>query len=66
MSSRAFTILVYGLLALAGVAVELLSRRSGSRIPSIRHVARRVMATKSGRVGVLAGWAWLGLHFFAR
>jgi hypothetical protein len=27
---------------------------------------RRVMRTRSGRVGVLVGWAWLGVHFLAR
>jgi hypothetical protein len=29
-------------------------------------VFSRVMRTRSGRVGVMAGWVWLGLHFFAR
>jgi hypothetical protein len=29
-------------------------------------VLRRAMRTRSGRVGVIAGWAWIGIHFFAR
>ena len=66
MSSHAWTVLVYAMLALIGVGLEVASRRSGSAIPSLGAVARRVMRTRPGRVGVIAGWAWLGLHFFAR
>ncbi|MGE5225884.1 MAG: DUF6186 family protein [Planctomycetaceae bacterium] len=29
-------------------------------------VLERVMRTRAGRIGVLAGWAWFGLHLFAR
>jgi hypothetical protein len=29
-------------------------------------VLTRAMRTRTGRVGVLVAWAWLGLHFFAR
>jgi hypothetical protein len=43
-----------------------LSLREGSRIPSLGVVFSRVMRTRSGRVGMMAGWAWVGLHFFAR
>ncbi len=66
MSSHEFTVFVYA--AIVGVAfcLELLSRRRNSRIPSLGTLFRGVMRTHSGRVGVLAGWAWLGLHFWAR
>ena len=66
MSSHSWTVVVYGAIAAAGVGLELASRRAGSAIPSLGNVFRRVMRTRSGRVGVVAGWAWLGLHFFAR
>ncbi len=35
-------------------------------IPSLQEVLTRVMRTRTGRVGVLVAWAWVGLHFFAR
>jgi Family of unknown function (DUF6186) len=66
VSSRAVTVLGYVVLVLAGVVLEAASRRKDSPIPSLRQVVRRVMSSRSGRVGVMAGWAWLGLHFFAR
>jgi hypothetical protein len=66
MTSRDVTIAVYALIASIGVGLQLRSRSAGSRIPSLGDVFRRVMRTRSGRVGVVAGWAWLGLHFFAR
>jgi hypothetical protein len=66
VSSRAVTVVGYVVLVLAGVVLEAASRREGSPIPSLRQVVRRVMSSRSGRVGVMAGWAWLGLHFFAK
>jgi hypothetical protein len=66
VSSHAVTVVVYATIVLAAVVLQLVSRRQGSAIPSLPNVFRRVMSTKSGRVGVVAGWAWLGLHFFAR
>jgi hypothetical protein len=29
-------------------------------------VLSRIMRTRTGRVGALVAWAWLGLHFFAK
>jgi hypothetical protein len=66
MNSHDLTVTVYLVLAAVGVAFQYLSSRPGSRIPSLGQVCTRVMRTRSGRVGVIAGWAWLGLHFFAR
>jgi Family of unknown function (DUF6186) len=66
MTSRAVTIAGYLLIVGCGVALQLSSRRSGSPVPSLGAVLRRVMRTRSGRVGVMAGWAWLGVHFLAR
>jgi hypothetical protein len=66
MSSRAVTILGYLLILGCGIALELASRRPGSPVPSLAAVLRRVMHTRSGRIGVMTGWAWLGVHFLAR
>jgi hypothetical protein len=66
MNSHDLTVLGYGLFALTMLILQGLSLRRRSRIPSLGTVFSRVMRTRSGRVGVMAGWAWLGLHFFAR
>ncbi|WFE19343.1 DUF6186 family protein [Solwaraspora sp. WMMD937] len=57
-------------LALFGV-LELLARRSGSRIPTFGDVCAYVMQYEVGRVpvgriGVFGFWWWVGWHFFAR
>ncbi len=66
MSSHDLTVLGYVLLLLAGVVLQVLATRNPARIPSLGDVLSRVMRTRTGRVGVLVAWAWLGLHFFAR
>jgi Family of unknown function (DUF6186) len=66
MSSHAITVLGF-LIVLAGlITTEVAARRPGSRIPTLGQVFTRVMRTRTGRVGILVAWAWLGLHFFAR
>lgn len=66
MTSREITVAGFAALAALAVVLEALARRPGSRIPPLGVAIRRVMSTRSGRVGVVAGWVWLGLHFFAR
>ena len=66
MSSHDVTVAGYLLIVTSGVALQLLSHRPGSRIPCIRNLLGLVMRTRSGRVGVVAGWAWFGLHLFVR
>jgi hypothetical protein len=29
-------------------------------------VFTRIMRSRTGRVGILVAWAWVGLHFFAQ
>jgi hypothetical protein len=65
MAWHEITIAGYALLALTVVAFQVASRRPDSRIPPLSSTLGTVMATRSGRVAVLAGWVWLGLHFFA-
>jgi len=66
MSDHGLTITVYVLIALVGVVLQVRSQSPRSRIPSLGTVFGRAMSTRSGRVGIVAGWVWLGLHFFAR
>ena len=66
MGSRAVTTLGYLAFIAVGAALERLARRPGSRIPTLGSLMGRAMRSRSGRVAVVAGWAWLGLHFFAR
>jgi uncharacterized protein DUF6186 len=66
MSSHDLTVTGYVLIVMAGVCLQLLSAREGAPIPSLGAVLGWVMRTRSGRVGVIAGWAWIGIHFFAR
>jgi Family of unknown function (DUF6186) len=66
MNSHDITVAGYLAIASSGVALELLSHRWQSKIPSFEQVLSRLMRTRSGRIGVVAGWAWLGMHFFAR
>ncbi len=66
MNSHDVTVLGYLFFVVAILVLQGLSLREGSRIPSLGVVFSRVMRTRSGRVGMMAGWAWVGLHFFAR
>ena len=66
MNSHYFAILIYSLIAFSGLALELLSQRRGSKLPGLEQVLSWVMRTRMGRVGVMTGWAWVGLHYFAR
>jgi hypothetical protein len=66
MSSRDITIAGYAILVLAGLGLHLIGRTGRSRIPAFGPLVSRAMRTRSGRVGIVAGWVWVGLHFFAR
>lgn len=66
MSSHDLSMAGYLLIVLSAVALQLASRRDGSRVPSLGQVLTRIMTTRPGRIGLLTGWAWVGLHFFAK
>jgi hypothetical protein len=57
-----------GYLLIVGVAIglQVAATPGGSRVPSLGQVVAHIMRTRAGRIGVLTGWAWVGLHFFAR
>jgi hypothetical protein len=65
VTGHEITVADYGVLLLAAVGLHLSARDPQSRIPSLREVSSRVLASKSGRIAALAAWAWLGMHFFA-
>jgi hypothetical protein len=66
MNAHNVTVLGYLLILLAAVLLELIAAARRSGIPSLGEVFTRIMRTRTGRVGVLVAWAWLGVHFFAR
>ncbi len=66
MSSHDFTIAGYVLMAAIGTGIQLLAYVGRTPIPTLGALLGRVMRTRSGRVGVVTGWAWLGMHFFVR
>jgi hypothetical protein len=66
MTSHDFTVIVYAGIVAVAFVLELLSRREGSRVPSLGALFRGIMRSRPGRAGIMAGWAWLGLHFLAR
>jgi hypothetical protein len=47
------------------VTLQVLATRTRAPVPSLGELLTRAMRTRTGRVGVLVAWAWIGLHFFA-
>lgn len=64
--TRVLTVTAYLAALLAAVALDLTSRREGSRLASVADVFSRLSARRAGRVAVIFGWWWLGWHFFVR
>ena len=66
MNSHHIAIAGYlGVLA-AVVVLQAAALASRGRLPPLGDVFTRIMRNRTGRVGVLIAWAWIGLHFFAR
>jgi hypothetical protein len=66
VTSRSVTVAGYLVVLSAAVTLQVASRRERSGVPSLPAVLATAMRSRTGRVAVVAGWAWLGLHFFAR
>jgi hypothetical protein len=66
MSTRDGTILGYLVVLISGIALQISSIRAPDKLPSLGRVFTQVMQSRTGRVGMLVAWAWVGLHFFAR
>jgi Family of unknown function (DUF6186) len=66
LTSHNVTIAGY-LVALAGIVLlQVLAARTSAPVPSLGDLFSRAMRSRTGRVGVLVAWAWIGLHFFAK
>jgi Family of unknown function (DUF6186) len=66
MISHEVTIAGYLLVVAGIVLLQMLATRTRIPVPSLGDLLTRAMRSRTGRVGVLVAWAWIGLHFFAR
>jgi hypothetical protein len=66
VNSHDITVSGYVAVVVAGVILEVVATRTTAPVPSLGDVLTRIMRTRTGRVGVLVAWAWLGLHFFSQ
>lgn len=66
MTSREWTIALFGVIALSVVCLHLIGRRAGSPIQSLGQLATMGMSTRAGRLVTMACWVWVGWHLFVR
>jgi hypothetical protein len=66
MATRVITIIGFCAVIAALVVLEIVARRPGSRVPTLGEWLGYLMRQKTGRVLLLAGWLWLGWHYFSR
>lgn len=66
MNSHDVTVLGFLVILSTLIGAEIVARRGNAEIPPFAEVVTRIMRTRTGRVGMLVAWAWIGLHFFAK
>ena len=66
MTSHEVTIAGYLVVVAGLVVLQVLATRTHVPVPALGDLLTRAMRSRTGRVGVLVAWAWIGLHFFAR
>ena len=66
MSGHEVTIAGYLVVVAGIVLLQVLGAWTRVPVPSFGDLLTRAMRSRTGRVGVLVAWAWIGLHFFAR
>jgi hypothetical protein len=66
MTTRVITIIGFSVVIAALVVLEIAARRPGSRVPRLGEWLGYLMRPKTGRFLLLAGWLWLGWHYFSR
>ena len=66
MNSHDVTVTGFLVVLAALVGIEIAGRTGRTPVPTFSQVMTRIMRTRTGRVGILVAWAWLGLHFFAK
>ncbi len=66
MNSHDVTVTGFLVVLAALVGTEIAGRIGRVPVPTFGQVMTRIMRTRTGRVGILVAWAWIGLHFFAK
>ncbi|HEY7858983.1 MAG TPA: DUF6186 family protein [Candidatus Nanopelagicales bacterium] len=65
MNWRVLTVSGYLVVLVSAILLMIASHLPSSTIPTFGSLMSRIMRTRSGRIAVLVGWLWLGMHFFA-
>lgn len=63
MNAHTVTLVGYGVIVVGGVTVEMAAHRPEISALTFGQILTWALHTRSGRLGVFAAWAWLGLHF---
>jgi hypothetical protein len=66
MTWHAVTMAGYVLVVAGIVVLQVLATKTRVPVPSFGELLTCAMRSRTGRVGVLVAWAWIGLHFFAK
>jgi Family of unknown function (DUF6186) len=66
VNSHEITIAGYLVVLASIVTLQVLATRTRVPVPALGDLLTRAMRTRTGRVGILVAWAWIGLHFFTR
>ncbi len=66
MSGFEVTVAGYAVLVAAAALIQAAAGRPESRVPPVQDVVAAAMRSRPTRTALVAGWVWLGLHFFAR
>jgi hypothetical protein len=66
MTARTLTYAGWMVLAAAAVALELRARLRTGRLASLGDALALAIRVRFVRLAVLAAWAWVGWHLFAR
>ena len=66
MSDWTITLIGFVVIVAVLVLLEILARRKVGRIPTLGEWLGFAMRRPVGRAVILAGWLWLGWHYFAR
>ncbi len=69
--SRVIILAGFGLALITAVALELIARRDGARVPTLGQLCAAAVQVRVGRfplgqVILMGLWWWVGWHFFAR
>jgi Family of unknown function (DUF6186) len=66
MSSHTVTLAGYLLVLALGTGLNALAHRPASRLPTLAAVCTRIMHSRTGKIAVIAWWAWFGVHLFSK